>query len=401
MIPTPGARDEKLSGAIDTGDKGVYNQVMIYRATLIFMIVVLTWGGPYGQAFELLGVEIPVPDRAFEPIEGENIPASRYPLEYNLHFFLNESGRVDSFQYWPDSRPVYIENIRGSLENLEFHPAIRDGKTIPFIVPASITFETKYGRPGVRFQFPVDETECRKDRFLLDSMMFLNDYRMPGLAGFPSYYCRFSNGRDTGMYPYVVYRVDLDTAGDLVDYEKIFIGKPDFTAATDKALLYARFTPTVAGEIKIPSKIYLTIRFFPSILYPTREWLPPESSGDRSLPELFRLETAAYLDSIINPPFPINIQGGQYHNTELIQFSDTVDVTVGIRNNGRVKSVVFEKFLMDPLENQLYDVVRKLRFTPAVDTLGNRVDYLGKMKIIVDGSKKIRIGLGWFGFGMI
>jgi len=364
---------------------------------LIFAIFMTSVSATGSEPFSLLGVEIPILDTDFELAENDMIGSSRYPNRFELEFFLNKAGLVDSVISPSGGESAYLRNIQNSLEGLEFRPAMRGGEVIPFILPAYAIFETKFGAPHLRFHFPFEEPQCQADKRLIDKMMELNGYDIPRLLEFPSYFCSFpkKKGDSGGDYPYVVYRIDLDNDGQLIDYDKILIGGPDYSRWTDNALLYAKFNPASLNSTPMKSRIYLTIRYFDYIGYPTGIWRYSDINDSTAIGERMRIESAVYLDSMVNPPIPVNIRAAVFHNTEIIQIDDSVEVQVKINKSGKVTLREFGAFIPQAIREDINEFLGRLRFSPAVDIHGEQIEFDGKLELKFNNSKKIRMIAEW------
>lgn len=344
----------------------------------------------------ILGVDFPSLDGGFQVAAGDTILFTPYPLEFDVHFYLSPGGTVDSFTYSPAKREIYINKISETLQRLRFFPTHVDGIAEPFILSGELIFKPVFKRPQLFLNLPFDEPTCDLNSHLVEKTLRLNGYELPKIINFPSYFCMHSTGLDSAdAYPFVIFEMEVDSSGGLIDYSEISTNRPECAALLSNVLLHARFQPPSRNGRPFAAGFYLAIRLFGSIDNPTPVWSSGTNGKNRDVFEMNRIEVLPYLDSIVNPPYPISAYDGDYFYSSVVSFKDSVDVMVHIDSLGRAGSPAYQSITHEILRNVIKDVLKKLKFTPATRPDGTRVGFDGRLIFEFDNSKNIRIQPGW------
>jgi hypothetical protein len=370
----------------------MFRRAVLIFAVLFFLLPIIS----AGETFELLNVDFPsIRPGTWQP-DKSSLPYAKYPVKLRLHFYLTEQGKVDSINYYPGDKKGYFDRIEPSLNKIAFYPALYNRKPIPFIFPVDIEFYTEGGKSKIKIDLPYDNYTCIKRKNILDTALVLNGFAIPGLIRFPSYFCYFADPSLTDNYPYAIFEIELDSAGQLIDYNQTFSSYEAYSRLIMNAIMYADFQPEKYKNAALPSKFYLVVRFFENLNYPTTLWPPPKDDPRAKMPfDYIRLETGLYLDSVINPPIPTNAPFNVYRIDKLTQIFDTAYVKVKIDTLGHVKKYTYAAYIVEPLQKIVDEVVPKLKFTAASDLSGKNVNFEGGLSLIFDSSKKIRIIAEW------
>jgi len=131
-------------------------KIITIIAVMLCPVLALTDSEP----FTILGFEIPSIENENWLLETDRVPTYSFHLTVEMLFFVSDSGAVDSIQFTSEKDSLYLKNIWNSLSNIRFYPARFNGKAIPFIVPAKIRFENRYGRSNMSLEFPFQEPDC-------------------------------------------------------------------------------------------------------------------------------------------------------------------------------------------------------------------------------------------------
>jgi len=358
------------------------------------MVFLATVPGRADEVFSVLGLDFPVLDETTWPSAEDTVAFAPYPVMVELVFYLSPAGEVDSFIYEPSSSEPYIESVRRSLEGLSFHPAVMRDSAVSFVLPARLRFEKERGRPRAVFHLPYSEPDCRKSPYEIDRALKLSGFDLPGIERLPSYFCRPGSDLGQGRYHFTVIELQIDSAGRLEDYGEVVSSRSDYFRYIRNLLLYADYRPARYRERSFGCRIYLVVRFFDNIRYPTAVW-PPDDSVAAFPFELLRVETRLYLDSIISPPFPLNIRNGAYKLYRPAQFKDTVEAVIRVDTNGRIIRADYDNFLIGPQRLVLDEVTAGLRFTPAVRLDNEPTVFDGRLRFILEADEYIRVRCGW------
>ena len=76
-------------------------------------------------------------------LDGDNVKYTRFPVTYDLQFFLSEKGCIDSLKYYPNDKLGFIEGVLASLNNIDFSSGKYLNTEIPAILPAKLEFVYK------------------------------------------------------------------------------------------------------------------------------------------------------------------------------------------------------------------------------------------------------------------
>ena len=373
-----------------------FHKMQNFIALLAMVLICLTAVSLASDNPVILGVEFPAPADGDWPAEGEKIYYTPYPLQFDIVFYLSSEGGIDSIYYPPQPREVFIESILGVLKKLRFYPARVNDTVVPFILPGVLEFRPEGKKAGLRLHVPFDEPECKLNNRLVDEALALNGFRPPGLEEYPSYYCLLpGTENDKPDYPFIAYDVMIDSSGKLIDYNIISRTRDVCSRLMSNVLSHARFTPASHHGRVLASRLYVIVRLFDQMNYPTKAWTPRSGLEGSDLFEHYRIETALTIDSVVCPPFPINIPGGVFLYNSAISVRDSVEVAVNIGLNGEIDSYEYYFLFSDNLRRVADEILRKLKFTPAMLIDGRMSDYQGKLYIKFDNSNKIRIELKW------
>lgn len=344
------------------------------------------------------GFELPMQLHEEWLLDGDVAKYARFPVSYDLQFFLSEKGCIDSLKYYSEDQSGLIDGVMASLKNIDFSPGRYLGKNISTILPARLEFIYKRYRNMALLNLPVDFYANKKNRDLIGKTLRLNNLTPAFVEEIPSYFCRFDRNVDVDYdnYPYAVFRVELDSSGQVEDVETIFSNHKHYSGMFSNILLYADYQPAKFAEQKIASNTFVTVRFFQRLAYPAELWPPSyEKELDFSY-EYHRISFRPYLDSIVNPPFPKNLVTGGINYENDINFNDTLQVAVAIDKGGKIIGPKFMTPSSQMSEKICKSILKKLRYLPARDKNGNKIDFDGQLTLILkNNSNKIRIISNW------
>jgi hypothetical protein len=361
------------------------------------LLIFLVFSGSYAddKKLVLLGVEFPSIEYENWLLDGDKVLMPPFPIKYDLLFYLSSKGKVDSFVYSPENRPYLIDSISNSFKGMQFYPARYNGEAIPFILPAEITFKKKYTyKEKLIPVFPYREPDCVRNRKLIERCLELNGFELPGVKKFPSYYFAIGSVEEDFDYPYLVYKLRLDSAGTLLNFDKIMSVGSDYSNTFNNLLLYADFKPALYYGKGVDSEFYLVFRIFNTVQYPTLEWHQQDINSGYPF-EIVRIEPMLYLDSVINPPLPINAPDKKFRYDKVIPFRDTLEMEISINKSGEVRWAKSNSKAYDYIKNDFLKIVRKLKFLPARDINNSRVDFRDRMTLVFLNSKEIEIDADW------
>jgi hypothetical protein len=382
---------------VDNINTSVYFPAMRVAGFIMFIFVLLSCFAEAGyDGFSVMDVEFPVMigegDRWVEP--EDTILYASIPMTFDVSLYLSVHGTVDSVQADSVKRIRYVWAVQNSLLCLQFIPGKIEGEVLPFILPIKLTFFSKRGNKTVKIDLPYSSLHNKSNKNLIYKALLLNDVRPPELTYFPSYFHKLPDKVVYGGYDYSVYRIKLDTLGKPINTEIIFKTEDGLSDRILTVVDFAEFAPAVCRGVKRESELYMTVRFFDTD-YPTKSW-PPEIGSGASYPvDYLNIETGLYLDSIINPPIPLNIPDGVYHYIQMITLQDSLKVDVVIDTSGTIQNY---RVLEESNPAQYTDLTRffnYLKFTPARDINNRSVVFRGRLTLKRLSSNNIRINTNW------
>jgi len=374
---------------------GLYNRVMFMKYLLCLAVIFLPQLSGADDGMELLGLKLP--SLLTESwILGENIvPYAPFPMKFDLLFYLSSEGTVDSFVCLNDSSSVFIERMARSLESLVFSPAQKGGLPTTFIQKGEMIFRSTRGKTTVELLFPGDEIAGDRNHSEIVRTLEINGVAIPKLVRFPSYYCAFPPEADESDYQYAVYEVLVDSSGELADFSLIKSTMTSCSMKIGNALLYADFNPAGIEGKRFESRFFVIIRLFKRVNYPTMIW-PAGNERSAVLPfDYCRIESRLFLDSIINPPFPVNVPGGAFRLDAPAQLADTFETEVVIDTAGRIRSWRILDYVPEVLSELTGDLLEELIFLPARDAGDRLVDFKGRLLLMLDAGRNLRIISKW------
>jgi hypothetical protein len=331
-------------------------------------------------------------------LPGGKISPSENPVEDQLLFFLSIKGLVDSVTFTPGSDSERTGGVANSLKALRFNPARLKNKAIPFVLPARLISGRRFRQPRATLYMPYNPGSGIKDRPLLERALELNGFALPGVNLFPSYFCHFTANQSNAKYPFAIFKITLDSSGHPRNFSELLSTNKSFSRTVATAILYASFRPAAYNGKPVPSILFLIFRFFDRIEYPTTSWPPSDSAGADYPLEYARIDPCLYLDSIINPPLPLNTPGGEFTFDLESMANDTISAFVKIDTLGNIAAMIFDAPDFYPPVGDGKKILRKLRFFPGRNIRDSLLFYDGKVTLAFDGSRNIRIWTDWLRF---
>jgi len=403
-----------LQLAIDLPLPVSYNLPMAGLKYLIFLSLIPLFIICPVNALTLLGFEIPTPinisgdtsavfyNSGYDGIgsdfwlkPGDNLPYAGFAVKAEIILYLSFQGDVDSLKLVGSESEAFINGIRNSLVQIKFTPASYRGAQISCRLPAEIFFTVKDRRAYAVLRLPFLAFNGYRNRRLIDKALLLNGFELPGIRRFPSYYCSAKSSDKIENYNSAIFQTSLDSSGKPVQVFEYCSTNIDYSKLFALAILHGEFQPALYRGLAESSDIYITVRFFPQIDYPTHDWPPADTQATAFPLEFVRMETSLYLDSIIHPAFPLNFPGGIINWSDYIPFSDSVYSKVEIDTLGRIIKQSFYTPVWGDMKTLVEQVFHTLRFIPARDINNARLNFSGSIILRFQNGRNIRIEAEW------
>jgi len=387
---------------------------MVGLKSLIFLVIVHLLSTCSVPAFSLLGFQFPSPENIpgdsspvyFDPgyngissnlwlQPGDRLPYAAFAVTSRIAFYLSKEGDVDSILMLEPTGAQFIDGIRNSLSRLRFSPAFLDTSPCPSILPAELLFTIRQDKGHAFLRVPFLASNGYKNRKLIDQMMILNGFNLPVLRKFPSYFCKAGTADRKESYNFAIFEIMLDSQGNPVDATEYCSSNADYSKLLGLAAFYAEYLPASFHKERFESGIFVMVRFFPELEYPTHLW-PNFNLPSQSYPfEFIRLKSDLYLDSIINPAIPANIPGGIINWPDFIPLNDSVWVKVKIDTMGQIVSHSFYTPVWGEKDSLTEQILRSLQFIPARDISNSVCEFSGSLMIRFQSGRNIRIEADW------
>jgi hypothetical protein len=369
--------------------------MMLKIITILVAIFICSISVCQGERLAPLGIEIPVPVHDNWILPEDTIRIAPGVVEYDLLLFLSRDGCVDSISFHSVHRDYVIESIMPSLSSLDFEPAVYAEDSTPFILPGELLFFMKDGLSVVELALPIEANSGAVNRELTRKAMELNGFELPEVLEVPSYYCLFKDRSDPDFFPYAIFKVNLDSGGVLTDLSMVKTNYEQMAEIMHSVLLYSEFKgASYLGE-NIPSQLYITIRFFTALGYPVPVWPSATKPGLSDLLGHCRIDYLPYRDSLISPAIPLNVDQGYFIGQKRILNKDTLTVDVVIDKEGRIESARLWNIVRRNVKNSVLESLKSLQFLPARDINVSAVSFEGRIIIVPNYSKKLRIMANW------
>ena len=109
-------------------------------------------------------------------LDGETVKYTRFPVIYDLQFFLSEKGCIDSLKYDSEDKFGFIDGVIASLNNIDFSPGRYLDNEIPVILRAGLEFVTERYRARALLKLPFDSKKNVKNRDLINKTFEINKF---------------------------------------------------------------------------------------------------------------------------------------------------------------------------------------------------------------------------------
>ncbi len=321
-----------------------------------------------------------------------NPPYLTYERSFEIHLRLDKEGQVLDVPPACAADSLIARYVRDYLRNHDFEPAQFAGRRVDSRLPVRVTLRP--GRKYPDFSFPVDSTGQIGDRQHYLDACRLNEVYPPQLETFPRYFGNIQPFDTVGLYPFVLLRLTLDTAGRPTSVNEVLSTFPAYTLTSKSAAIWADYKPARVGGEAVASDCFLLICYFPQINYPTEPWQREQLD---SLIPLHRARVQLIPDTValMQKPLPRKMPGNEFNvGGHSIGVIDTISIHMVVDSSGETGFRRFSK-TTQPQHRVVRQLVNQLSFYPALDYQGRPQYYSGLVRIAFAGSKKIRIDYVW------
>ena len=326
-----------------------------------------------------------------------NVPrAATEGLQFDIlvpiEFYVSAQGKVLDVKGTLADDTTILRLIDSSLRNLVFEPGQIDSINCNQLIPAEILLRPNSTSAGVRT--PINDSGRIENQDLYLAGLAANGVTPPSLLHLAPVFLAHP-GKDTlKELPYALIRIDLDAQGRQQQVKSIRSTLAGFTSELESAFNWAQFAPAKKEKRELEATIYAVVVYHPHVRYPTLPVTPVlRDSLSNVESRLIRLVTN--FDGVMIPPLPrsgngdsISISRSKVKSFGLISLWCHIDTSAQVwfkrvSSSGREASLACR------------EVLSELKFLPAIDFEGRRVEFDGLIYLDFVGSGNIRIYADW------
>ena len=360
---------------------------------VVFILVALMWltaaagGEEQVPGFKpYLGLALPYPEKSPEWIvafdRNQFVPDGYYAARLKI----DKKGKVREVIYPADSS-LYLDPLKDKKKDIRFH--FLEGRELefPLTVPVLLEYSGPTMRKTARLHFPIS-TELLSDTALLNEFFDLNDIGLPRLIAMPPVFYQFDQEREEPQCYTISALITLDEQGELTALEYPIKGQNHMTHQIQSSLIRAEFEPARIGRDNIVSEFFLTFRVFDNLRFPYSPFLPVDTTRDRTFTENFFMIRYLNPDDISICALPRRYGAGKIPMPQALRHlrgNTTIRLAIGLNGRARVLSnAISPGRITVPQE-----IVRLTTWYPAVNNRGERENYIGHVKVKLDGGAHI------------
>jgi hypothetical protein len=213
------------------------------------------------------GLALPYPIKV-QPFAGDSLPpviGAEFPVP--LHLFVDAKGRVKMVTAESSGDSAFAIGSGRFFRSIKFVPGLRNSKRDSMTVRVLLQVGGGGSEPLIRF--PVGPDCQVDDNELYWAALAKLGYRSACLRNFPSYYYLLDPDKSWRGYEYKVFRVDLDSTGDVVGVKLSTATTPHFNDQIKSAINWGEYEPMTIDGRPIASSNFLVVLLLPTVDYPT------------------------------------------------------------------------------------------------------------------------------------
>jgi hypothetical protein len=380
---------------------------VIVVVLLLGLIGLFGCGGPDWSLIDLsrpmeprltqFGFALPYPIWA-APIEmSERVYSAITPLTAErlipIILQIDSTGLVSGMAPLVPTDSETIDRYGPFLERYRFEPGQINGAISPMALLVEIQTNSFSTQPIVRFPVGPNRVIRRYDHYL--RALKVLGVEVPAIESFPAYNYEFKPGSSRGEYPIKLFRVDLDSLGEVLAIESVRETSPDFSDQIMSAINWGEYTPLRIDGRAIESSSYLVLSLYPTIKYPT---LPTyRGVGDQTLWGQVRVMLVPDTTGLILPAAPLRDWSGLVVDSFYQGMTpDLVSgrATIGVTGRCRIRKIAPDFFRAGHL---LHQRANGVKFYPARRLDGSPLAFDGLVYLRYIDKARVRIWFDWLG----
>ncbi|MCH9024468.1 MAG: hypothetical protein IH931_03960 [candidate division Zixibacteria bacterium] len=326
------------------------------------------------------------------------MPILRKETFFKVIVSVTENGETESLNFSQDLSPQVEEYLSSILSQIEYQPAAYLGSNRSCQLPLIIMANPRFRRSEV--VFPVSSNFEVSDNFLYYEALRLNKFELPEILSFPKYYCGLKRSDSLKILPYVLVRLSLDAAGNVLKSENFSASfkAEAFSIQIKSASLWSEFSPLKIEGIARPSDCYLLVSFLPQLHYPTKKITAPERDTSHWA-EKWRVRLLPDTVGLMVPPLPLelNIESITLKKQKQRFLMGEILATISIDSLGKARVMSTDK--KDAKYHQaINSAMSCVGFFPAMSFRGKPRKFIGKARFQFTRSAKVRVDYLWLNF---
>ena len=342
------------------------------------------------------GYSLAVPINSQTPATEISMPRIQNETFYKVIVRVTENGETESLSFSQGLEPPIEKYLSSIISQIEYEPAVYLGSKrscrLPLIIMANPRFRNSV------IVFPVDSYFEVSDNFLYYEALRLNKFELPEILSFPKYYCGLKRSDSLEILPYVLEKLSLDSAGNVLKSENFSASLKAYVMQIQSASLWSEFSPLRVEGISRPSVCYLLVSFLPQLHYPAKKIIGLDRDTS-NWAERWRVLLLPDTVGIMVPPLPLELVIGSITLKKLEQRYLMGEIIATILIDSLGKARVMSTDRKDAKYHQaINSAVSSVGFFPAMSFHGRPQQFKGKARFTFKSSAKVRVDYLWLDF---
>ncbi len=344
------------------------------------------------------GYSLAVPEISQTPLTDIRMPILRKETFFKVIVSVTENGETKSLNFSQGLSPQVEEYLSSILSQIEYQPAAYLGSQRSCQLPLIIIAKPRFRNSEV--VYPVSRNFEVSDNFLYYEALRLNKFELPEILTFPQYYCSLKRSDSLKILPYVLVRLSLDAAGNVLESENFSasLEAEAFSVQIQSASLWSKFSPLKIEGIARPSDCYLLVSFLPQLHYPTKK-ITAQVRDTSHWAEKWRVLLLPDTAGLMVPPLPhgLNIGSITLKKQKQRHLTGEIIATISIDSLGKARVISTDR--KDAKYHQaINSAVSSVGFFPAMNFRGKPQKFRGKARFQFTRSAKVRVDYLWLDF---
>jgi hypothetical protein len=304
---------------------------------------------------------------------------------------VDSLGSVTSLSIADPADSLYEDIYHDYLAAIRFEPGLHSGRPTAMALVVQLRVGAVCTAPHVRF--PVEPNRGVVLTDLYWESFRANGIEVPRLVSFPSYYYEFHAPDYWQLYPYIIYRVELDSTGDVTAARLVGPDDP-FADQLRLGIHWGQYSPLKRDGVAQASVGFLIISLFPNLSYPTPaiDYRADSLSADW---DYLRVRFLPDTIGVMVPPVPkLDWSGPAEMHRSAVRPSGFVSARVQVNQAGlgQIAGLVTDS---PAIRGVLATRADQRRFYPAIDFSGQPQPYEGLLYLKLGSESNIRVWFSW------